>query len=268
MATGMKAVWKYWAILTTQLVNSLAYPADLLWRGLVIILFMWIFAQLWRITFAAAGTPVISGLTLHDTLWYLMLAETIELGRPRLARTIAESVRDGSIAYQLNKPYNFLVYQLSNSLGESLIRMALNALIGGTIVWLLVGPPPDPRGWPLVLVAVLGAWLINFCIGALIGLAAFVSEEVSPYEWIYQKMIFILGGMLIPLDFYPAWLQSIAKALPFAYAMYGPARLFVTPDLGRFSSLVLGQGLWILILGGLLALAYSRGVRRLAINGG
>lgn len=124
------------------------------------------------------------------------------------------------------------------------------------------------RGWPLVLVAVLGAWLINFCIGALIGLAAFVSEEVSPYEWIYQKMIFILGGMLIPLDFYPAWLQSIAKALPFAYAMYGPARLFVTPDLGQFSSLVLGQGLWILILGGLLALAYSRGVRRLAINGG
>jgi len=264
----MKSLRKYWAILTTQAVNSLAYPAELFWRSLVIILFMWIFGQLWRLTFAAAGTSVISGLTLHDTLWYLMLAETIELSRPRLARTIGEAVRDGSIAYLLNKPYNFLLYQLSNNLGESLFRMLLNALFGGAAVWLMVGPPPDPRGWPLAAVAVLGAWLINYCIGALLGLAAFVSEEVAPFEWIYQKMIFILGGMLIPLDFYPAWLQAIAKALPFAYAMYGPARLFVSPDLGRFASLVAGQLAWILVLGGLLVLAYGRGIRRLAINGG
>jgi ABC-2 type transport system permease protein len=102
----------------------------------------------------------------------------------------------------------------------------------------------------------------------MIGLAAFVAEEVTPFEWIYQKLIFILGGMLIPLDFYPQWLQSIAKALPFAYMMYGPARLFVTPDLGRFASLLAGQLAWLVAFGGLLSLAYAHGARRLAINGG
>lgn len=251
-----------------QLVNSLAYPGELVWRSLAIVIFLWIFAQLWRVTFVSAGTPTISGLSLHDTLWYLMLAETIELGRPRISRSIAETVRDGSIAYLLNKPYDFLLYQMSTNLGESLFRMGLNLLFGGATVWLLVGPPPEARGWAPTAVTVLGAWAINFCIGALIGLAAFLVEDVTPFEWIYQKMIFILGGMLIPLDFYPNWLQTISKALPFSYAMYGPARLFVTPDLTRFTGVLAGQLLWILVLGGVLLLVYQRGARRLAINGG
>lgn len=259
---------KYWAIFQTQLLNNLAYTGDLLSGSLAIILFMWVFAQLWRVTYSAMDTAQISGMTLHDTLWYLMLAEVIVLSKPRLARIIAQAVRDGSVAYLLNKPYNFLFYQCSVSLGDSVLRMGMNALVGGTVVWLLVGPPPHPLGWPLVLVTLLLAWLIDFCLTALIGLAAFVTEEVRAFEWIYQKIVFILGGLLIPLDFYPEWLQAIAKALPFAYTVYAPARLFVEPDLARFATVVIGQSVWLAVLAGVLAFAYQRGLARLAINGG
>ena len=259
---------KYLAIFKINLLNSLAYPSELLTRSAMILLFMWIFFQLWRITFTAAGSETISGLTLHDTMWYLLLAETLELGRPRLARVISDQVKDGSIAYLLNKPYDFLLYQLSSGLGESLPRMGMLFLVGGTLVWAMAGPPPNLANWPLTLVALTGAWLLHFCVNALIGLAAFVTEEVAPFEWIYQKLVFILGGMLVPLDFYPAWLQTVAKSLPFAYMMYGPARLFVQPSMQIFVQIISGQVLWLVILGGLLALAFSRGMRRLAINGG
>ena len=141
-------------------------------------------------------------------------------------------------------------------------------ILGGALVWAMAGPPPDLRNWPLALVALAGAWLLHFCVNALIGLAAFVAEEVVPFEWIYQKLVFILGGMLIPLDFYPAWLQTVAKSLPFAYMMYGPARLFVRPEMQIFIQVIAGQIFWLAVLGGLLALAFSRGMRRLAINGG
>ena len=112
------------------------------------------------------------------------------------------------------------------------------------------------------------AWLLDFCVSAMIGLAAFVAEEVYAFEWIYQKLLFILGGLLIPLDFYPAWLQTIAKATPFAYTVYGPARLFVEPTLLRFGTVLLGQLAWLAVLMGVLALFYRQGVARLAINGG
>jgi len=86
--------------------------------------------------------------------------------------------------------------------------------------------------------------------------------------WIYQKLAFMLGGMLIPLDFYPAWLQVIAKALPFSSITYGPARLFVTPTIELFMSVMSLQIVWIVILALLLTSAYRRGVAHLTVNGG
>jgi ABC-2 type transport system permease protein len=259
---------KYFSIFNIQLINSLAYPGELIGRSLMIIPFMWIFYQLWTVTFRSSGVDSINGLTLRDTLWYLMIAETIELGRPRVARTVAENVKDGSVAYLLNKPYDFMLYQFSASMGETVFRTLTNALFGGAIVWILVGPPPHLESWPMALVAMIGAWILNFCMNALIGLAAFVAEDVAPFEWIYQKLAFIFGGLMIPLDFYPAWLQTISRALPFSSALYAPARLFVAPDAASFASLVGLQIVWIVALTLILTLAYRRGLAYLTVNGG
>lgn len=259
---------KYWSLFTIQLINSLAYPGELIGRSLMVIPFMWIFYQLWRVTFQAAGSSVINGLTLPMTLWYLMLAETIELSRPRLGTNISEAVKDGSIAYILSKPYDFLLYHFATSMGETIFRAVFNALLGGALVWWLVGSPPNPLGWPLVIIAILGAWTLNFCIAALIGLSAFIVEDISAFQWIYQKLAFILGGLMIPLDFYPSWLQSIARALPFSAMTYGPARLFVAPSVSAFLSTLAMQLTWIIVLGLLLAFFYRRSLNFLTVNGG
>lgn len=264
----MKAFNKYWAIFQITLVNSLAYPGELIGRSLMIVPFMWIFYQLWNVTFQAAGTDTINGMTLYSTMWYLMMAETIELSRPALARTISENVKDGSIAYLLNKPYSFLLYQFSNSMGETLFRALVNAIFGGIMVWWLVGPPPSLLGWAFAILALFGAWILNFCITCLIGLSAFLVEDVAPFMWIYQKFVFILGGFLIPLDFYPNWLQVIAKSLPFAAMIYGPSKLLVSPSMELFTSVLLLQAVWIIALGSTLVVAYRRGVTYLTVNGG
>lgn len=264
----MKTFSKYWSIFQITLINSLAYPGELVGRSLMIIPFMWVFYQLWKVTYSSAGADVIGGLTLRDTLWYLMLAETIELGRPPIARTMSENVKDGSIAYILNKPYDFLWYQFSTAMGESIFRALLNAIFGGLTVWVLIGAPNHPEGFIIAIPAILGGWALHFCINAMIGLSAFAVEDVSAFTWIYQKLAFIFGGMLIPLDFYPHWLQTIAKAMPFASAIYGPARLFVTPNMDLFINVIGLQFVWILVLGILLAVVYRRGLTQLTVNGG
>lgn len=230
--------------------------------------FMWIFFELWKVTFATSGTTAINGMTLYSTMWYLMIAETIELSRPQLARTISENVKDGSIAYILNKPYSFLLYQFSNAMGETVFRALMNAVLGSVIVWWLVGAPPAWIGWLCALVAILGAWILNFCISCLIGLSAFLVEDVAPFMWIYQKFVFILGGFLIPLPLYPQWLQVIAKALPFSAMIYGPAQLFVAPSVSLFTEIFFTQTAWILAFGLILTIAYRRGIAYLTVNGG
>lgn len=266
---------KYWAVFRTQIENNLAYPVDLLSRSLSILMFLWIFTQLWRATFSSAtgcdidcSEQVMSGLTLRETLWYLMLAEAIVLSKPRLAQAIATTVKDGSIAYLLNKPYHYLLYQASLGFGDSILQLLFNILAGSALVWLLVGPPPHLFSWPLVLLCVAFAWMIDYCITAMIGLAAFVTEDVTAFEWIYQKVLFLLGGLLIPLDFYPQWLQTVASYLPFYYTVYGPARFSVEPTLERLVPLLAGQAVWLTALALLVATFYRRSVHRLSINGG
>ena len=82
----------------------------------------------------------------------------------------------------------------------------------------------------------------------LIGLSAFVVEDSKAFRWIYQKFLLVLGGLLIPLDFFPAWLQTISLNLPFAWIIYGPARLFVDPSLARLGAVLTQQGIWLAVI--------------------
>ena len=153
-------------------------------------------------------------------------------------------------------------------MGETLFRALMNAFLGSALVWMLVGAPPSALGALAVLPAMFGAWTLNFCISALIGLSAFWVEDISAFMWIYQKLAFVLGGLLIPLDFYPTWLQSIAKSLPFAAMTYGPARLFVDPTPQAFFSTLSMQVIWITVFAALLALFYRKSITVLTVNGG
>lgn len=259
---------KYWAILRTQVQNSFAYPWDLLARSITILFFMWVFVNLWRVTYGAMGSQTIAGMSLADTMWYLLMAEAVMLSKRDLSREISDQVKDGSVAYLLNKPFNFILYHFAAGLGDSLLVFGTNLLLGGALVWWLVGTPPGLLGWVAAAGATLLAFLLDFCFSALIGLGAFVAEEVSAFRWIYQKFLLVLGGILIPLDFFPDWLRGISQALPFAWVIYGPARLFVDPSPERLVFVLLNQVGWLLGMGLLVTLFYRWVVGQLAINGG
>ena len=263
-----RSLRKYLSVTHLELLNSLAYPVDLLMRSITICLFVFVFSRLWIATYGALGGRALAGLTARDAVWYLMLAEVVMLSTPRVSTTVSTSVKDGSIAYSLCRPYSLVGFLLASSVGEGLLAAAVNLLAGGTVAWLTAGPPPWLASWPFAALAVAAAWLINFSISALIGLSAFLVEEVSPFEWIHNKFVLVLGGLLLPVDFFPHWLRTISLALPFAYVTYAPARIFVSHHPSQVLWLLAGQGVWLAVFACLLPLAYKLAVRRLTINGG
>jgi ABC-2 type transport system permease protein len=123
---------KYWSIFQIQLSNRLAYIGDLLTQSTSIVVFLFVFLQLWKATYTALGTDEIAGMTLEDTLWYLMLAETITLSK-RTYHAITAAVKDGSIAYLLNKPFNF---RSINSLGLADEPAISLQCCRGALVWI------------------------------------------------------------------------------------------------------------------------------------
>lgn len=260
---------KYGSITLTNLQNQLAYVWDALNRALFITIIMFVFVQLWSAVYESQGTAEIAGLTLANTIWYFLIAEVMELGKIRHDERITAEVKDGSVAYTLGRPYNYLAYHFFNGLGETVVKMALIFLLGLPIVVYYAGLPTfSPAHLPALLLVAAMAILIDFFVFSIIGLLAFVTEDTSSFRLIYQKLVFILGGLMIPLDFLPAWLQPLARVLPFNLTTYAPAKLFVAFTWGQFWQIVGLQIVWLLIIGSILAWQYRWATRQLVINGG
>lgn len=269
MRTMRLTMTKYGAITLTNLQNQLAYVWDAVGRSVFILLIMYIFVQLWTAVYQTKGTAEIAGLTLANTIWYFLIAEVIELSKFRHDVAISEEVKDGSIAYTLVRPYNYLVYHFSNGMGDTILKMLLVFLLGAPLALIYAGLPTiNLLHLPLVLLVVGFALLIDFCAASMIGLMAFVMEDTFSLRLIYQKLIFILGGLLIPVDFLPDWLQRIARALPFSLITYAPAKLFVAFTWTQFWQILAAQMGWLTLLAFLLWRQYRWATRRLAVNGG
>jgi ABC-2 type transport system permease protein len=262
-----KSISKYSAITRINLQNNLAYVGELAYRSIFMVVILYVFVQLWRTTFGAVGSERIAGLSLSDTVWYLVMTETIMLSKIRFAGKIAEEVRDGSLAYTVGRPYSYLLYHFFYGIGDTLLRLAINFTAGSILVTLLIGPMPASN-LPAVFVAVMLAVVLDFCVNGLIGLLAFFTEDIESFVLIYNKVLFILGGMMIPLDFFPGWLRDVSLALPFNYTVYAPARLFVQFGWNRWLSVIAAQTLWIAVFMLLLGLMFRWGMRRVSINGG
>ena len=260
---------KYGAITLTNLQNQLAYVWDAANRAFFILIILFIFVQLWTAVYESQGVTEIAGLTLANTIWYFLIAEVMELGKTRHDVTITEEVKDGSIAYTLIRPYNYLAYHFFNGFGEAAVKMGLIFILGAPVALYYAGRPTI--AWqhvPAVLLVMALAVLIDFFVLSIIGLLAFVTEDTSSFRLIYQKFVFILGGLMIPLDFLPDWLQGIARVLPFNLTTYAPAKLFVAFTWAQFWQILALQLLWLGIIGLSLLWQYRWSTRRLAINGG
>ncbi|HEX5417885.1 MAG TPA: ABC-2 family transporter protein [Chloroflexota bacterium] len=260
---------KYLAVLSITAQSGLAYPLDTFARCGFMAMVLFVFAQLWTATFQLSGRPLVGGFDLPRMIWYLVLTETIIMSCPRVFTKIDQEVKNGDLAYTLNRPYNYALFQYAAYLGNAALVLPINFLVGGALAYLLAGPPRVPlAAWPAIALCAVLAISLNFVVELVIGLLAFWFEDTYAFFWIYQKTIFTLGGLFLPLDLFPETLRKIAENLPFTAIAYAPARLTARFDEGLFLSTLAEQLLWLLLLGGAAALIYRGGARRLNVNGG
>lgn len=265
----MIALRKYTWIGRTAARSNLAYLGEVATRTIFLGVILYIFLQLWRVTFAETGAQQLGGLTLAQMLWYLSMTEAITLSGPRVAQEVDQDVRTGALAVQLIRPLSYPLYRLWTALGERAVRFLLNASVGAVIALLFVGPIPfTPAGLALFALALPFAFVLDFLGNFLIGLGAFWLEDTSGLVLIYSRITMILGGMLIPLELFPDAVQPLLRALPFSSIVYGPARLFVHADPAFLRDLVVRQTIAIALFALGVILVYRAAVKRIHANGG
>ena len=264
----MKEVRKLWAVALAYARSIWAYPGAEALRTIFLVVIMVVFLSLWRTTYGAMHASRLGGLTLAQMLEYLVGTEAIILSAPRFSDRITDDVRTGGLAVQLTRPVSYVLFQFAVAAGESWPRLLLNLAVGSALVALVTGTLPlSPLGAAAYLLAYLPAFLLYASLFLLLALTSFWLEDAWAVTFVASRMVMILGGLLVPLTLFPPVLSEIARVLPLQLMVYGPALQLSHPFSG-FGSLLMNQAIWLVILGGLLAWIYRRGVHALHVQGG
>ena len=263
---GWRKWKKYISILSISVQNNFAYFSNLILGTGFFIFILFVMAQLWGAIYK--DKTLIEGFRLTQVIWYLIITETIILSRSRFHLEINDFIKSGDLAYQLIRPFSFVGYHLSNSLGEVFPKLTAHLLVGLGLGVVLTGKMELSVYFPLALVTIILGILLNFLLYMAIALTAFWTEDNTAFFFIYSKMIFFLGGMLIPIDFFPGWLAELCRVLPFGFVTYWPARLAVNFQWAVFGQVLLSQAAYIGL--GLLLVnwIYRQGVKQINVNGG
>lgn len=260
---------KYVAIGRVTLATQVAYRSEMLLRTLFLAMILYIFLQLWTVTYEAMGQQTVAGFSVAQMIWYLMVTESILISRPRMTLEIDAEVRAGDVAYQLIRPYDYVLFRLARYLAERVLRLGICLAVGSALALLYVGPIRLGADSLAAALLVLGLGvLVDFAGAIAIGLCAFWVEDTQPLTLLYDRAIMLLGGLLLPLELFPAWLGDLLAALPFQLLLYAPARLVVSGDLTPLPGALSQLAMTLAAMAGLVWLVQGRAARRLHANGG
>ncbi len=261
-------IQKYLAIIKMYLIEQFSHFWNMATRTVVLAMILFIFLQIWKTVYA--GKSAIDGYTIAQMIWYLTLTEVIlfSTGSVRID-SLGEEIRSGAITSALLKPYHYAGREFCILLAEFISTFAIVGTAGILLAYFYVGPIQVTLiGLILTSLLIIGSAIISFLIVLSLSLLALWLEDVTALMWIYQKFLFVLGGMLVPLDFYPLWLRQITAELPTTYIMYLPAKLFIHFNLSDFIKAIVGQVIWIIVFLGILAFIYKKGLKEVTSHGG
>lgn len=224
-----------------------------------------VLATLWR-TAAEGSGGTVAGYGAAALTWYVLTSEAaVTALMPRQIETTGDDIATGAIAVELLRPASVLGVRVATEIGRCLPRLAAYAIAGTAYATVTVGGPPHLAGALLAAPALGLAVTCNLLAQhAFAGISFWIRDSRSAW-FLYQKLVFILGGMLLPLEVLPDTLETPARFSPFAAMAYVPARLasgHVEPTLLAF------QAVWLAALAVLARSVFAAGERRLQVVGG
>lgn len=210
------------------------------------------------------SAEVVRGYSFGDTFTYLFVASLIRtFVNNDLDIRLSSKIRSGSFASDLLMPLNPVLLNVSESIGTSVYMFLWGCLpIGLTVSVFMPVLPTSLRSIPLVALSLIVACIINIYINYIVGALSVWTQKVDGIVAVKGFATLILSGTLVPLEFLPRWLSTVAKWSPFSALTYLPARIYLekTSIAGVAGALTI-QALWIGILH-LVATRLARHVRR------
>ena len=255
---------KYLAFAQLGFREARAEPGEILGRIAFFAMLLGVFSAVWKA--AAESAPGLRDP--REMLWYIALTEWVVMSAPLVQFQMADDIRRGDVAYQIARPASWLGARLAHGLGALALRAPVMLVVACGTAWMVAGRPARPAtlGIAIAFGFVAIGVVTLFHVG--VGVLAFWLGDVAPAYWVWQKLLFVVGGMLLPLQFYPDGFVQFAVLTPFAAFLAGPASFTTRAPVYPATVLALALVMWAAVGWGISRALFRRAVHRLQINGG
>lgn len=260
----------YWEVARRGYRRYAAYPAAT-WAGVFTntafgFMQAYIFLAVYRHRDDVGGFDVVEALT-YVWLTQALIAAVQVFGWPDLALRI----KSGDVATDLARPVHPLRLGLAFDLGRALYHTVFRGIppfVLGALVF-EVSVPTHPLVWLAFVISVVLAVVVSYAFRALYNMSAFWLLDHRGTTMIAASAIAIFSGLYVPLQFFPGWLETFARATPFPALVQIPVDIFVGQARGVDIVVALAvQAAWAAAMFALAHGVFAAGTRKLVVQGG
>ncbi|MFQ9514743.1 MAG: ABC transporter permease [Eubacterium sp.] len=182
-------------------------------------------------------------------------------------------IRTGKFITFNLRPIHHRFFALSQKIGHRALGFLFEFLPCFLIFQFIfkVNMIPVHIGWTVLSIGL--SFLMNFYVNYCIGMTAFWLVQASGIKNVFNVLCSLLSGSIIPLVFFPGFLQKILFFLPFQYISYVPAMVFTgSYSLGgvtmEIPQIVGCQAIAVLIIFVISEIVYRRAIVKFSSVGG
>lgn len=263
----------YLAVIRNSFLNMLAYRMRYVTGILTYLLFVGVQYFIWQAVYAnSADGAQINGFTLKEMLTYVAVGWMARsLYFSGIDEEIEDLVRSGQISVYLMRPISFQLMMFFQAFGESVFRAAFFTWPIAIVIFLVfpVSLPVSFSAFLLFCLSTFSGFLVLVLINFMIGMLAFEFKSTQGIMQAKYYLIQLFSGLLLPISFFPKWLQTISDYLPFKIISYVPLQFY----LGKVPSeqvlgILLNQLFWVFLLIVLGQFLWQWSIRKLTLQGG
>jgi ABC-2 type transport system permease protein len=185
---------------------------------------------IWTAVYGSAET--LNGIAYSQMIRYFGAAALIGYLTMDFADwNLSMLIRTGKFLTFALRPINHRFFALSQKIGHRTLGFLLEFIPCVLIFTLLFKVDMRPANLLWTVLSTALAFLMNFYINYCLGMTSFWVVKTDGIRSILFLVSQVFSGALIPLVFFPRWLQVIQFFLPFQYTTYVSAMVF----LGHYS---------------------------------
>jgi ABC-2 type transport system permease protein len=248
--------------------QSIAYRAEM---------FVWILSSTMPLVMLALFTAVAQDGPLGRfvgadfTAYFLATFVVRQYASSWTSWQINGEVRDGTLSMRLLRPVSPILSYAIENLSYMPLRLVFAAPV--TIIMVsVVGTDRLPQhavDWLMFGWSWACAWMLTFAVHTLMGTLSLYMEQSMKLMDVWFAGYLVFSGYLVPIELFPSGLQEVVQWLPFHGQIGLPVEVLLgvhTRDVALQWMFV--QAAWVVVIGGLAALSWRRGLARFAAVGG